>query len=93
MLDGMPITLRPEHEKLVAAALQTGAYRDPDEVIERALEMLQSSEEWLRGNQSEIEGRIERAFLQFDEGKFYSAEDSRADMKRRKAVWRATQQQ
>jgi Arc/MetJ-type ribon-helix-helix transcriptional regulator len=44
----MTITLRPEHEKLVAQAMQTGAYENPDEVIRRALEMLRSEDEWIR---------------------------------------------
>jgi len=29
----MTITLRPENEKLIAKAMQTGAYQSPDEVI------------------------------------------------------------
>jgi hypothetical protein len=32
----MTITLRPEHEKLISQAMQTGAYQSPNEVIERA---------------------------------------------------------
>ena len=36
----MPITLRPEHEQLIAEALRSGAYQSPDEVIKRALELL-----------------------------------------------------
>ncbi|HTS30425.1 MAG TPA: hypothetical protein VMH81_31350 [Bryobacteraceae bacterium] len=41
----MTITLRPEHESLIAEAIRTGAYQNPDEVIRRALEMLQSEDE------------------------------------------------
>jgi Arc/MetJ-type ribon-helix-helix transcriptional regulator len=83
----MPITIRPEHEELVAKAMQTGAYRDADEVIGRALEMLYSEDQWLNGQKDEIAGRIERAFGQFERGEFFSAEESRADMARRKAAW------
>ena len=43
----MTITLRPEHEKAIAQAIQSGAYRDPDEVIGRALEVLRGEDEWL----------------------------------------------
>src|ERR1035441_10857061 len=32
----MTITVRPEHEKLIAQPIVTGAYKNPDEVIERA---------------------------------------------------------
>jgi Arc/MetJ-type ribon-helix-helix transcriptional regulator len=43
----MTITLRKEHEELIAEAMQTGAYQSLDEVIGRALEMLHSQDEWL----------------------------------------------
>jgi len=29
----MTITLRPEHEQLIAQVIQTGAYQNPEEVI------------------------------------------------------------
>ena len=81
------ITLRPENEKMIAEAMQTGAYQSPDEVIERALRMLHLEEEWLGGHKTEITGKIERAFEQFERGEFFSAEESRADMEKRKAAW------
>jgi Arc/MetJ-type ribon-helix-helix transcriptional regulator len=83
----MTITLQPEHEKLIAEAMQTGAYQDPNDVIQRALEMLRSEEEWLHGNRDGITEKIERAFSQFERGEFLSAEQSRADMEERKAAW------
>ncbi len=85
--DNMPITLRPEHEELIAKAMRTGAYRDPDDVIGRALEMLHCEDEWFHEHKEEISGKIERAFAQFERGEFFSAEESRADMARRKAAW------
>lgn len=83
----MTITLRPEHEKLIAQAMQTGAYRDPDEVIGRALEILNSEDEWFHDHKPEITEKIERAFAQFDRGEFLSAQESQADMEKRKAAW------
>jgi Arc/MetJ-type ribon-helix-helix transcriptional regulator len=83
----MPISLRPEHEELIAKAMRTGAYRDPDEVIGRALEMLDSEDQWFDEHKEQIAGKIERAFAQFERGEFFSAEESRADMARRKAAW------
>ena len=83
----MTITLRPEHEKLVAQAMQTGAYENPDEVIGRALEMLHSEDEWIRDHRQEIAEKIERAFAQFERGEFFSAEESLDDMQKRKAAW------
>jgi len=83
----MTITLEPEHEKLIAQAMRTGAYQNPNEVIGRALEILNSEDEWLHEHKSEIAERIDRAFGQFERGEFFSAEESRADMEKRKAAW------
>ena len=83
----MPITLRPEHEELIAKAMETGAYQDPADVIGRALEMLSSEQQWFSEHGEEIAGKIERAFGQFEHGEFLSAEESRADMAKRKAAW------
>jgi antitoxin ParD1/3/4 len=83
----MTITLRPEHEKLIAQAMQTGAYQNPDEVIGRALEILNSEDEWLNDHKPEITEKIERAFGQFERGEFFSAQESQADMEKRKAAW------
>jgi len=83
----MTITLRPEHEQLIAEALRTGAYQNPEEVIGRALEMLHSEEEWLHDQKDSIEAKIERAFVQFERGEFLSPEESCADMERRKSGW------
>ena len=67
--------------------MQTGAYRTPDEVIERALRILHFEEQWLRDHKAGITEKTERAFGQFERGEFFSAEESQADMERRKAAW------
>jgi len=87
----MTITLRPEHEQLIAQALQSGAYQNPDDVIARALEILHSEDAWLLENKDAIHEKIERAFSQSERGELLSAEDSRADMEKRKTDWLASQ--
>ena len=83
----MTMTLRPEHERLVTKALETGAYKDPDEVIGRALEMLHSEAEWLQDHKEQIAEKIERAFGQFERGEYRSAEQSREELNKRKTAW------
>jgi putative addiction module CopG family antidote len=83
----MSITLRPEHEKAIAEAIQSGAYENPDQVIERALEVLRSEDEWLDDHKTEVAEKIDRAFAQFECGEFFSAEESRVNMEERKAAW------
>jgi Arc/MetJ-type ribon-helix-helix transcriptional regulator len=36
----MTIELKPEHQRMIDRAIQSGAYHDPDEVIATALSML-----------------------------------------------------
>lgn len=83
----MTIRLRPEHERLIAQALATGAYDNPDDVIARALEMLHSDDEWLREHGREVSDKIDRALEQFERGEFFTDQESVADMEKRKAVW------
>jgi len=83
----MTINLRPDQEQLISEVIRTGAYQDTEAVIDRALEALRSDEEWLNRHKEEIAGKIERAFEQFERGEFLSAQESRADMAKRKAEW------
>jgi Arc/MetJ-type ribon-helix-helix transcriptional regulator len=83
----MTIKLRPDQEKLIADALETGAYRDANDVIERALELLRADDDWLSQHGTDIADKIERAFAQSEQGEVYSPEESRADMAKRKAEW------
>jgi putative addiction module CopG family antidote len=85
----MTITLRPEDEKLIAQAIETGAYQSPDDVIRRALEILHSEDVWLHEHKAQIAEKLERAFAQFERGESLSAEESRADMEKRKTAWLA----
>jgi putative addiction module CopG family antidote len=82
----MTITLRPEHEKAVAQAIESGAYQNPDEVISRALEVLRAEDDWLSEQKDAIAEKIDRAFGQFERGEFLSATESRTDMTKRKAA-------
>ena len=85
----MTITLRPEHERLIATAMQTGAYTNPEDVISRALEMLHSEDEWLQDQKDDIEAKIKLSLEQFERGEGLSPEEARAEMEKRKAQWLA----
>jgi hypothetical protein len=66
----MTITLRPEHERLIAEAMRTGAYQDPGVVVARALEVLHSDDEWLQEQKGQVEEKLDRAFAQFERASF-----------------------
>jgi Arc/MetJ-type ribon-helix-helix transcriptional regulator len=80
-------------EKAIADAIGTGAYRDANEVLERALAALRAEDEWMGAQKEEIAAKIERGFAQAERGDVYSPEESRADMARRQAQWFRERQQ
>ncbi len=80
----MNVQLTGHSEKLVNEELARRGFRSPEEVIERALELFHSEEELWRDS---VHEQIERGLAQFDRGEFFTAEESRADMEKRKAAW------
>jgi predicted transcriptional regulator len=85
----MIIELTPENERRLALAMQIGSYRSADEVIDRALAILVSEDAWLSDHRHEISDKIERGFAQFERGEFFTDEESRANLEKRKAEWLA----
>jgi antitoxin ParD1/3/4 len=81
----MPITLQPEHERRVAEALRSGAYRDPDEVIERALQLLHDRDEWLAQNRT----KINEGYAAAERGELIDPDGVRAQMEERKRAWQS----
>ena len=79
----MTITLRPEHERLITEVLRSGAYRNADEVIGRALELLREHEEWLAENRA----KIEEGFAAAQRGELIDGDEVRAHLKDRQREW------
>ena len=85
----MPITLRPEHEQLIAEALRSGAYQSPDEVIKRALELLHERDTWLAENRA----KMEEGYAAAQRGELIDSDQVRAQMEEKKRAWLAEQRQ
>jgi Arc/MetJ-type ribon-helix-helix transcriptional regulator len=81
----MTMNLRTDQEEAIAKAIESGAYENVDQVIERALEVLRSKDEWFHNIKAEINRKIDRA-RQFEQRGFYTAEESGVEMERRKAT-------
>ena len=56
----MILQLSPEQETRVAEALRSGHYDSPDQVIDRALDVLHEQDEWLTANCGAIDAKILR---------------------------------
>ncbi len=64
----MTITLRPEQEELVRHMIGTGAFRNAEDAVGSALEMLRSQGEWLLANREAIDARIAQGIAELDRG-------------------------
>ncbi len=81
----MAIQLKPEQEQRIAEALRSGAYQSPDEVIDRALEVLRERDEWLLANRQEVDAKIRRGLQELDRGEGISEDQLDSHLKRLKA--------
>jgi 3'-phosphoadenosine 5'-phosphosulfate sulfotransferase (PAPS reductase)/FAD synthetase len=64
----MTIQLKPEQEHRIAEALRSGAYQSPDDVIERALEVLHERDEWLMANRQTVDAKIRTGIEELNRG-------------------------
>jgi putative addiction module CopG family antidote len=83
----MPITLQPEHERLIAEALRSGTYQDSGEVIQRALELLRDRDAWLAENRA----KIDEGYAAAQRGELIDADRVRVQMEEKKGAWRDEQ--
>jgi antitoxin ParD1/3/4 len=81
----MTITLRPEQERLIAEVLRSGAYHNAEEVIERALELLQEHEKWL----TETRAKIEEGYAAAQRGELMDGDEVRTHLEDHKRDWLA----
>ena len=83
----MPITLQPEHERLITEALRSGAYQNPEEVIQRALELLHDRDTWLAEN----DAKIDEGYAAAQRGELIDPDQVRAQVAGKKRAWQAEQ--
>lgn len=79
----MPITLRPEHERLIDEVLRSGSYHNAEEVIGRALELLREHEQWL----TETRMKIEEGYAAACRGELIDGDQVRAHLEQHKRDW------
>jgi Arc/MetJ-type ribon-helix-helix transcriptional regulator len=82
----MSLTLDPATEERVHRELARGSYREPAEVISRALDLLEADRQDLDTRRSALLTRIEESFAQADRGDTYSPEEARAELIARRAA-------
>jgi Arc/MetJ-type ribon-helix-helix transcriptional regulator len=81
----MTIELKPEQEHRVAEALRSGAYHSPDDVIDRALDVLHEQDEWLTANRQVIDAKIHTGIEELERGEGIPEDQLDAYLERLKA--------
>ena len=80
----MTIQLKPEQEHRIAEAVRSGAYQSPDDVIDRALEVLQERDEWLMANRQAVNAKIRRGIEELKRGEGIPEDELDAHLERLK---------
>jgi antitoxin ParD1/3/4 len=81
----MSIQLNPQQEQRIEEALRSGAYRSPDDVIDRALDVLHGQDEWLIANREAIKAKIQKGIEELERGDGIPENDLEAYLERLKA--------
>ena len=73
----MNISVDEASEQRIRREIELGHFKNPEEVIAHALELLDAQETWLRENRDLIGLKIERSFSQIERGEGVSGEEAR----------------
>ena len=67
----MTIDLKPEQQRVIDLAVQSGAYQNPGEVLDQAFEIIREQldlEDWMLGQREEVASHIAAGFAQAEHG-------------------------
>jgi Arc/MetJ-type ribon-helix-helix transcriptional regulator len=81
----MTLQLSSEQETRVAEALRSGGYQTPDDVIDRALQVLHEQDQWLRTNRQSINARIQKGIAELERGEGIPEDELDSHLERLKA--------
>ncbi|HEX9199710.1 MAG TPA: type II toxin-antitoxin system ParD family antitoxin [Acidobacteriaceae bacterium] len=74
----MSVALDSATEQRIQREIARGPYREPDELINRALDLLESQERWLLSNKDAIHERLTESMAETERGEVYAPEEVRA---------------
>ena len=78
----------PTSEALIEKRLASGAYSSAEEVVRRALELLDAEESWTDEERDALYAKITRGLEQLDRGEGIPGEEARRRLQKQKAAWR-----
>jgi antitoxin ParD1/3/4 len=84
----MAIDLKPEQQRVIDLAVGSGAYQNPDEVIDQALEIIREQlelEDWMLEQRASVSAHIEEGFTQAERGELIDGDVAIAMLRKRRA--------
>ena len=86
----MAIELKPEQQRVIDLAVQSGAYQNPGEVLDQALEIIREQlqlEDWIVEQREAVAGHIEAGFAEAERGELIDG-DAAVEMLRQRCAQR-----
>ena len=84
----MTIDLKPEQQRVIDLAVQSGAYMNPGEVLDQAFEIIREQfdlEDWMLGQREEVAAHIATGFAQAERGELIDGDAAVERLRRRRA--------
>jgi Arc/MetJ-type ribon-helix-helix transcriptional regulator len=88
MIDLMTIDLKPEQKRVIDLAVQSGAYRDPDEVLDQAFEIIREQlqlGDWMVAQRQSVAAHIAAGFAQAERGELIDGDAAVEMLRQRRA--------
>jgi len=79
----MQMNIPPDLEKLINKRISSGGYADAEDVLRRALEVLDAEESWTNEERQALSAHIEEGYLQAERGELTDGEQARGEMSTR----------
>jgi Arc/MetJ-type ribon-helix-helix transcriptional regulator len=82
------IELKPEQQRVIDLAVKSGAYQNPGEVLDQALEIIREQlqlEDWMVEQREAVDAHIETGFAQAERGELIDGDAAVEILRRRRA--------
>lgn len=84
----MTFQLKPEQQRVIDLAVQSGAYQSPGEVLDQAFEIIREQlgmEDWMLEQREEVAAHIAKGFAQAERGELMDGDAALESLRQRRA--------
>ncbi len=84
----MTIELKPEQQRVIELAVHSGAYQNPDDVLDQAFSIIREQlelQDWMVEQREALAAHIEEGFLQAERGELIDGDRAIEMLRKRRA--------